>query len=260
MKNPQDTELIHAVLDGEASPEQVRELDRLLVADPAARAEYEELRQLFDQLSRLPESFPPEGLVDSVLAQTQLRPSRRSRVSQLFGLSRVSRREFEQPGARTPGSILGHHRASRMGQLLEEVTMNQPKSGSIGKRKVWIGTGIAAVAVAVVGIYAWDTTSTSEGMSGTIVPAQRYRSSQPAAADVGLGNQSGSQSTPAGAAVSGSATAAGNAAGNAAGQAAGNAAAQAAGNAAGQAAGNAAGQAAGNAAGQAAGISRSGSR
>jgi surface antigen len=51
--------------------------------------------------------------------------------------------------------------------------MNQPQNGSTRQRKVLIGTSIAAVVVAVAGVYLWDTPS--DGVSGTIVPAQRYR-------------------------------------------------------------------------------------
>ena len=55
--------------------------------------------------------------------------------------------------------------------------MSQPTSGNNSQRKIWIGTGLAAVAVAVAGVYVWDTPST-DGVSGTIVPAQRYRAPQ----------------------------------------------------------------------------------
>ena len=44
-------------------------LDRILAAEPALRAEYDELRRLFDGLSVVPKAFAPEGLVASVMAQ-----------------------------------------------------------------------------------------------------------------------------------------------------------------------------------------------
>ena len=68
--NPTErTRLMHAALDGEATPGETRELERVLAANPAARAEYDELRQLFDALSRVPKAYPPEGLVASVMAR-----------------------------------------------------------------------------------------------------------------------------------------------------------------------------------------------
>jgi hypothetical protein len=52
--------LMHAVLDGEATPADRARLDKLVAADPAARLEYEDLRQLFDTLRRVPERDPPQ--------------------------------------------------------------------------------------------------------------------------------------------------------------------------------------------------------
>ena len=84
------TELMHTVLDGEATPDEARELDRRLAADPAARAEFEELRRLFDELSHVPQVYPPEGLVASVMAGVSQRT---------FG------DEFRQPFA--PAGVIG---------------------------------------------------------------------------------------------------------------------------------------------------------
>ena len=53
--------LMHAVLDGEASPEEARELDRLLAADPAARARFDDLKRLFGELGSVPKALPPGG-------------------------------------------------------------------------------------------------------------------------------------------------------------------------------------------------------
>jgi hypothetical protein len=52
--NPSElTALMHAVLDGEATPGETRELDRILAADPSAKAEFYELQLLFDDLGRI---------------------------------------------------------------------------------------------------------------------------------------------------------------------------------------------------------------
>jgi hypothetical protein len=55
------TELIHAVLDGEASDSEARELELRLAADPAARAEFDEWQGLFQALREMPKEYAPEG-------------------------------------------------------------------------------------------------------------------------------------------------------------------------------------------------------
>ena len=59
MSQSQLVELMHVVLDGEATPAQAAELERRLDSDATARAQYEELRCLFDGLSRVRQAFPP---------------------------------------------------------------------------------------------------------------------------------------------------------------------------------------------------------
>ena len=68
---------MHAALDGEATAEELQELERLLAADPGARAEYDALRRLFDALQALPQLDPPPGLAESVAERRQLWLSRR---------------------------------------------------------------------------------------------------------------------------------------------------------------------------------------
>src|SRR5512144_1913899 len=85
-------ELIHRmyeVLDGEAPPRERDELERVLAADPAARAEFEDLKSVFEALGRLPAKFPPEGLVASIMARLPPGPARRSGLRQLFAERRV---------------------------------------------------------------------------------------------------------------------------------------------------------------------------
>src|SRR5260221_7631278 len=96
MTHSEHTQLMHLVLDGEATPGQAQEFDRLLAADPTARAEYVELQRLFDGLKGVRKAFPPEGLVSSVMAglpasvptEAPHQPAR-SRIRQLFSRSRV---------------------------------------------------------------------------------------------------------------------------------------------------------------------------
>ncbi len=61
LKHSPLTELIHAVLDGEASATEARELEMRLAADPAARAEFEGWKRLFEALNAMPRSTPRKG-------------------------------------------------------------------------------------------------------------------------------------------------------------------------------------------------------
>src|SRR5262245_15806930 len=124
-------EAMHAVLDGEATAQQKLALDQALATDAAAREEFQALRELFDRLEQEQAPHPPEGLVASVLAQARPQPA--GGVRQLFQYLRVSR-------------LKSQHIQS------EEESMNQPKPGSTRQRNVWIGSGLAAIAVAVAGI------------------------------------------------------------------------------------------------------------
>ena len=60
---------MHAVLDGEATPAEAGELDRLLAADPAARARFDDWSGCSTGSRRVPKAFPPEGLVAAVMAE-----------------------------------------------------------------------------------------------------------------------------------------------------------------------------------------------
>lgn len=152
--DPRHLELMHAVLDGEATPEEAGELDRLLEADAAARAEFDALRQLFARLEGLPRLDPPPGLGEAAWAQRQLSRSRRVLV--------VPR---------------------------EDRTMNQPSK----KRSLWIGAGVAAAAALSVAYLVVGFPPRGDGAAGTVTPAQRYRAEQPKAEDVKLGDQTVAQ-------------------------------------------------------------------
>ena len=76
MNETQTEELMHAVLDGEATEPEARELERLLAADATARARFDELKRLFNALEGVPEATPPAAIVERILAQTRLPASR----------------------------------------------------------------------------------------------------------------------------------------------------------------------------------------
>src|SRR6266540_485390 len=95
---------MHAVLDGEATSEETRELERLLAADPAARAQFDDLRRLFDGLAAVPKAYPPEGLVAAVIARLPQRMGGRSRISQLFSPSRVIGLASKEARVTSPGT------------------------------------------------------------------------------------------------------------------------------------------------------------
>src|SRR6266498_379201 len=132
MKKHELTELMHAVLDGEATAGERRELDRLLAADPAGQAEFDELQRLFDGLARIPKAYPPEGLVASVMANVNIQQNSPSsgRFDQLFGWSRII------------GLTAKETRAKSLGieprPLFKGADMSEKIGGSKSKRKVLI--------------------------------------------------------------------------------------------------------------------------
>jgi hypothetical protein len=245
MNSTSNTELMHAVLDGEADESQAQALKRLLAADPAARAEFEALKQLFSELDGVPQRHPPEGLFAGVMAAVEARQSsRRSQRPQLSFLSRVF--------GPTPRDTVS--RTSNLSKPFNwSMDMSKQTSSPYGNRKFWIG-GATAAAALLVWQFGFNSWPVEKDVMGTIAPAERYRAPQATAGDIKVGAPSGGGqaadpltqpgSTQAGNAAGATGNAAG-ATGNAAG-ATGNAAG-ATGNAAG-ATGNAAG-ATGNAAG-----------
>ena len=191
MRDFERTRLMHAVLDGEATPDEARELERVLAADPAARAEYADLRFLFEGLSRVPKAFPPEGLVAAVMASVPRRPAPADHSSQLFMQSRVISKSSMEAREENPGRSTVH-RVSPRGTYLREQSMSEQKSG-FGRRNLWIGGGIAAVAALFAVSYVTNFPPSGQDTAGTIVPAQRYLAPQNTADDVKLGNQSATQ-------------------------------------------------------------------
>jgi len=204
MTHSEPIEMMHAVLDGEATPEQAHQLERLLAADPAMRAQFDELQSLFDALHQVPKAYPPEGLVAAVTAALPAREPQRAGLRQLFSKSRVIELISIRPRATITGQTANIHSESRVDSTWEIDRMSQQNSKSIGKGKIWIGAGIAAAAVLVIGQYV-EFPSSGQNVSGTVAPAQRFRAPQMTSDDVKVGSPSGGQSTQINAGSQGSA-------------------------------------------------------
>jgi hypothetical protein len=135
--DPRQQQLMFAVLDGEGTPDEIRELERLVGGDLEARAEYEAFRNLFTKLQSISTLDPPPGLAERV---QHFRPSAKGRT----------------------------------------MTRN--------KRTLLIGIATAAAAGVIAGYFLVDFPAGRQNVSGTVVPAQRYRAEQIKAADVKLGD------------------------------------------------------------------------
>ncbi|MGE5089071.1 MAG: anti-sigma factor family protein, partial [Candidatus Levyibacteriota bacterium] len=181
------TELMHLVLDGEATDEEARELEQHLAADAGARARFGELQRLFAGLGAIPQAFPPEGLVASVMANIpQNRPPAR-RSSQLLA----------DPGVIGPDTMqirgAGHGRTKGSRSLFQpwvffgSTNMSEQNSGHSNKRKIVIGGAIAAAAAIVAVSSLMQAPGDGKDTAGTIMPAQRYQAPQSAVQDVGAG-------------------------------------------------------------------------
>src|SRR5512132_2203326 len=194
MNHAQLVELMHAVLDGEATSDERRELEARLARDATARAQYDELRLLFDGLRHVPQPYAPEGLVASVMDAVPSRRPPRPDAGQLFSSSGVFEANLKKARGRSSGDRAPIHRVFQPWAFLRGDTMNEQNSGFSGKRKIVIGSGIAAAAVIVAlstGIF-----PPSNDTAGTIVPAERYRAPQITSEDVKVGGQSGGGAAP----------------------------------------------------------------
>lgn len=74
MTMPDADELIHAVLDDEASPDQKARLQELAARSPDVREEFEAVRQLFADLKAAGQTEVPAGLAENVLRELRRRP------------------------------------------------------------------------------------------------------------------------------------------------------------------------------------------
>ena len=188
--SPDSTFLMHAVLDGVATPAQAGELAAILAAAPGAQAQFDELKRLFDELGRVPMAPAPDGLLDAVMASVTAPPVRRGVGRQLFGRPRVIREESKETPGLSPGQSATIHRVPQRDPYTRGHIMSEQQNGSTGNRKVWIGAGIAAAAAIVAVALGIDFPPGSTDTAGTIVPAQRYRAPQITSDDVKLGDPS----------------------------------------------------------------------
>jgi anti-sigma factor RsiW len=170
------TELMHSVLDGEATDAEARELQRRLAVDPAARAEFDHWKGLFEALGAVPKEHAPEGLVAAVTS----------------GLPKARRTPKESIQPFAGRRVLGHE---RFGIPTRSVTMTEQSSRRIfAHRKTWIGVGLAAAVAVVVAQIAFDFPLPKD-VVGTVVPAQRYRAAQNGSEQVQVGTPGGQTAT-----------------------------------------------------------------
>src|SRR5687768_12891653 len=167
--------MMQAVLDGEATPEETREIEALVGRDAQARAEFESLERLFAALRSVPQAHAPEGLV---AAATNLY-DRRDQLSTSDGVIEDNR--IADRGG-SPGRSVRRAPAYGEPRIHGGVTMSE----RTGNRKLWIGgIALAVVAIAVSSRYI-DFPTSGDATSGAITPAQRHRAVQPTAADIKL--------------------------------------------------------------------------
>jgi hypothetical protein len=186
-------QLMHEVLDGAASADEARELERLLANDPGARAQFEELGRLFKGLNAMPMATPPEGLVAAVLARLPQQHTRRDRLHQLSSRWRVLRVDSR----RAQGSLPIRTSRTQLISQHKSIRRNRDMSGPnifSRKPKLWIGAGIAVVAIVLVARY-FDFPP-GRDTQGTIAPAKRAIAEQPGAGDVNGGQSDGSRPVP----------------------------------------------------------------
>jgi hypothetical protein len=170
------TELMHAVLDGDASDAEARELEMRLAAEPATRAEFEDWKRLFEALDAMPKEHAPEGLVASITSAMPEAPGAAGVANQPFPDRRVHAH-----------TSFGIYRQAPT----RSITMTEQSSRRIfAHRKAWLGAGIAAAVAVVVAQIAFDFPLPKD-VVGTVIPAQRYRAAQNGSEQVQLGAPAG---------------------------------------------------------------------
>ena len=181
------TELMNLVLDAEATDDEADELERRLVADPAARARFDELQRLFDGLGRIPQAFPPEGLVASVMANIPQTPVPNGHSRQLLARRGVIGPDTIQIGGAGPGRTAGIRSFFQPWAFFGSANMSEQNRGFSSKRKIVIGGAVAAAAAVVALSSLMQAPTDGKDTAGTIMPAQRYQAPQSAVQDVGGG-------------------------------------------------------------------------
>jgi hypothetical protein len=169
-------QLMHVVLDGAASGEERAALDRVVVEDPQARAEFESMRRLFGALDDMPRVEPPDGFADGVMAALRRNKARSSSLHQPFAQSGVIGPTGSDIRVRAPSKPITAR------------TPSGPIRGrqDMSKRGYWIMGGVAAAVLALFVGTSVDFPASGDKATGTIVPAERWRGTQPTAADVKL--------------------------------------------------------------------------
>jgi hypothetical protein len=169
MRATRETQLMHAVLDGLATPAEERELKEWLAKNPAAQAEFDGLQGLFEHLARVPKIDPPAGLAEEIVKKYAPEKTSSRSAHKLFSWLRVS-------GISLPTNFWGEFQMSQQAPFAR-------------KRLVWAAVSVAVAAVAV-GYFVFDIPP-SDQVAGTITPAQRYQSKeQIQTKDVKLADQS----------------------------------------------------------------------
>lgn len=176
-------ELMHAVLDGEATPEERDELERWLERDEAAFREYAALRSLFATLAEQPVFEPPKDLVERIAAALPVEPARAAEIpDQLSDAPRVIAARPQRTGWASRLSTIVRWLFQSDTTTTESWTMN-------ANRRIWVGGAAAAAAVGIA-MFAFDYPPKSQDVLGTVVPAERYRAPQAGAEAVKLGTPS----------------------------------------------------------------------
>ena len=163
---------MHAVLDGVATPAEKRELELWLAGHPAAQAEFDGLRGLFEHLAQVPKLDPPADLAGQIVKEYAPEEGRFRSAHKLLSWLRVSGISF-------------------VTNFWGDLQMSQ-QAPFARKRLAWAAAGVAVAAVAI-GYFVFDIPPTDQ-VAGTITPAQRYRADQPLTTqDVKLADQSVAQ-------------------------------------------------------------------
>jgi hypothetical protein len=256
MTDPRAFDLMNVIIDGEATRAEEREFSALAQGNARLRGEFKRLKETSSLLSQLAALDPPKALMSSVMAKVAQTGNNRAPRSQLSGASHVNGlRSGVVRGATAAGKPFPVSRILDFIRFNKENFMSEIKRGFLvtTRSRVLAGGGVALAALVVVSM-GINYPASLTNAAGTIVPAERYRSSQLTDANVQAdGGSSTTKPTQVDAgAAGGAANAANNAAANAANNAAANAANAAAANAANNAAANAANNAAANAAANAA--------
>jgi len=193
MNHAELSERIQTVLDGLATPDEERELERLLERDASARAAFNQWQRLFVALGRVPQAAPPEGLVAAVSAAAEARRAELNDAHQPFGTIDVIGDKRRERRTSSSWFVTGIGRYLGSGSTTENGIMSEQQQRSVfGNRKLWAGGAVAVLAVGVA-MVAFDLPPKGDNVIGTVAPAERYRAPQDNAEPVKLADQTVAQ-------------------------------------------------------------------